>query len=122
MTKNIPLVIVMAVAVAALGAALYYYFAGQLPQLPSITKQPSGLTEKLTAEEDLSALQLSAEEQQALTQEGLSMPDGKDAATEKLTTVNSSDGLDNIEKDINGTDIANMDFETGEIDATLEGL
>ena len=120
MPKNLPLVIVIAVGVIIAVAGIYYYLAGQIPQLPQIMNPLSQKTEKLMLEQDLTPLELSAEEQQALKEQGLSMPSGTDSQTEKLQTVNQSDDLSAMEKDIEGTDTSNMDPELNQIDQNLQ--
>jgi len=84
----------------------------------------SGLDQKesLTIEQDLTPIELSQEEQQALQDEGLTIPSGEDALAKDLQSVRSSDELDAIEADLNETDLSGLDAELDAIESDLLGL
>ncbi|MDP2695801.1 MAG: hypothetical protein Q8O87_00950 [bacterium] len=76
-----------------------------------LNRGPSEQKESLTIEQDLTPIELSQEEKQALQAEGLAMPSGEDAAAKNLQSVRSSDELDAIEADLNETDLSGLDVE-----------
>src|SRR3989344_7901505 len=76
-----------------------------------LNRGPSYQKESLTIEQDLTPIELSQEEQQALQAEGLTIPSGEDAAEKNLQTVRSSDEFDAIGADLNETDLSGLDAE-----------
>src|SRR3989344_9213428 len=76
-----------------------------------LNRGPSYQKESLTIEQDLTPIELTQEEQQALQAEGLSIPSREDTATENLQSVRSSDELGAIEADLNETDLSGLDAE-----------
>ena len=78
--------------------------------------------ESLTIEQDLTPIELSQEEEQALQDEGLAIPSGEDALAEDLQSVRSSDELDAILADLNETDLSELDAELETIESDLQGL
>ena len=84
--------------------------------------QPLEQKESLTIEQDLTPIELSQEERQALKDEGVTIPSGEDALAKDLQSVRSSDELDAIEADLNETDLLGLDFELEAIESDLQGL
>lgn len=78
--------------------------------------------ESLTIEQDLTPIELSQEEQQALKDEGLQIPSEEDALTRDLQSVRSSDELSAIEADLNETELSGLDTELEAIEQDLFGL
>lgn len=78
--------------------------------------------ESLTIKQDLTPIELSQEEQQALQDEGLVIPSGADALAEELQSVRTSDELDAIEADLNETNLSGLDAELEAIETDLSGL
>ena len=78
--------------------------------------------EQLTIEQDLTPIELTQEEKQALQDEGLTIPSGEDALSKDLQRVRTSDELDAIEADINETDLSGLDAELEEIENDLSEL
>lgn len=78
--------------------------------------------ESLTIEQDLTPIELTPEEQQALQDEGFVIPSGEDALAEALQTVRTSDELDAIEADLNETDLSGLDAGLEAIESDLSGL
>ncbi|MDP2926837.1 MAG: hypothetical protein Q8N65_01725 [bacterium] len=87
-----------------------------------LNRGPSYQQESLIIEQDLTPIELSSEEQQALQDAGLQMPSGEDALAEKLQTVRSSDELDAIKADLNETNLSGLDAELKAIETDLSGL
>ncbi|MDP2630988.1 MAG: hypothetical protein Q8P56_06320 [Candidatus Uhrbacteria bacterium] len=87
-----------------------------------LNRGPSYQKESLTVEQDLTPIELSQEEQQALQDEGLAIPSGEDAATKDLQSMRSSDELGAIEADLNETDLSGLDAELDAIESDLSGL
>ena len=75
--------------------------------------------ESLVIEQDLTPIELSQEEKQALQDEGLTIPSGEDALSKDLQSVRTSDELDAIEADINETDLSGLDADLDAIEADL---
>lgn len=87
-----------------------------------LTRGPSYQKESITVEQDLTPIELTEEEQQALKDEGLTIPSGEDALAEDLQSVRISDELDAIEADLNETDLTGLDAELDAIESNLFGL
>ena len=78
--------------------------------------------ESIIVEQDLTPIELTQEEQQALKDEGLAIPSGEDVAAKNLQSVRSSGELDAIEDDLNETDLSGLDAELEAIETDLSGL
>ena len=113
MNKNTLIIIVIALIIIVGGALL---FLTRGPESQPYQK------EFLTIEQDLTPIELSQEEQQALKDEGLQIPSGEDALTKDLQSVRSSDELGAIEADLNETDLLGLDAELDAIESDLLGL
>lgn len=87
-----------------------------------LNRGPSYQKESLTIEQDLTPVELSQEEKQALQDAGLVIPSGEDAFAKDLQSVRSSDELGAIEADLNETDLSGLDAEAGAIENDLSGL
>lgn len=87
-----------------------------------MTRGPSYRKESLTIEQDLTPIELSQEEKQALQDAELTIPSGEDALAKDLQSVRSSDELDAIEADLNETNLSGLDVEAGAIENDLSGL
>ena len=109
MNKNTLIIIVT--LVVAIGGVLIFLNRGGPDQ-----------KESPTIEQDLTPIELTQDEQQALKDEGLQMPSEEDPAAEALQSVRSSDELDAIEADLNETDLAGLDAELEAIENDLSGL
>ena len=105
--------LIIAIIVLALVAGGVLFF---------LNRGPSYQKESLTIEQDLTPIELSQEEQQALQSEGLQIPSGEDAVAKKLQSVRSSDEIGAIEADINGTNLSGLDTELEAIETDLSGL
>lgn len=77
--------------------------------------------ESLAIEQDLTPIELTQEEQQALKAEGLQASSGEDAVAKKLQSVRSSDELGAIEADLNETNLSGLDAELNAIESDLSG-
>ena len=99
MNKNTLIIAVIALIVIV-GGVLFF-----------LNRGPSYQKESLTIEQDLTPIELSPEEQQALQAEGLTMPSGEDAAAKNLQSVRTSDEFDAIGADLNETDLSGLDAE-----------
>ena len=87
-----------------------------------MNRGPSYQKESLTIEQDLTPIELTQEEKQALQAEGLTMPSREDAAAKNLQSVRTSDELDAIGADLNETDLSGLDAELEAIGNDLQGL
>lgn len=87
-----------------------------------MNQSPSYQKEPITIEQDLTPIELSQEEQQALQDAGLAIPSGEDAAAKNLQSVRSSDELGAIEADLNETNLSGLDAELDAIESDLSGL
>lgn len=101
---------------------LYFFFAGA-----GIEQEIDGVQvdarETLIIEQDLLPVELSQEEQNALIEEGIALPsDQEDELVMDLQNVRSSDGLEDIEADLNETDLSEIDIELDIIESDLLGL
>ena len=105
-------IIIAIIALVVIAAAVFVF----------VNRGPSYQKESLTIERDLTPIELSQEEQQALKEAGLSAPDGEDAAAKKLQSVRSSDELGAIEADLNETNLSGLDAELKAIENDLQGL
>ncbi|MBI2635225.1 MAG: hypothetical protein HYW79_01635 [Parcubacteria group bacterium] len=105
------LIIAIIVLVVIAGGVLFF-----------LNRGPSYQKEFVTIEQDLTPIELTPEEKQALQAEGLVMPSGEDAAAKKLQTVRTSDELGAIEADLNETNLLGLDAELNAIDNDLQGL
>ena len=112
MNKNI-LIIVGIAFVITVGAV---FFLTRGPEIQPYQK------ESITIEQDLTPIELTQEERQALQDEGLAIPSGEDALTKDLQSVRSSDELGAIEADLNETDLSGLDAELEAIESDLLGL
>lgn len=101
------------------GIALVVIIGGTIVFL---NRDSSYQKESLTIEQDLTPIELTQEEQQALEDAGLTMPSGEDTLAQDLRRVRSSDELDAIEADLNETDLSGLDAELESIEADLSGL
>ncbi len=110
MNKN-TLIIAVVALVVIVGGAIFFLNRGPLYQKESII-----------IEQDLTPIELSPEEQQALQAEGLAIPSGEDALAKDLQSVRSSDELDAIKADLNETDLLGLDAELKAIENDLSGL
>lgn len=109
-SKN-TLIIAIIVLVVIAGGILFF-----------LNREPSYQKESITIEQDLTPIELSSEEQQALQDAGLQMPSGEDALTENLQSVRSSDELGAIKADLNETNLSGLDAELNAIETDLSGL
>ncbi|MBI4122900.1 MAG: hypothetical protein HY458_00865 [Parcubacteria group bacterium] len=87
-----------------------------------LNRGPSYQKESITIEQDLTPIELTQEEQQALQAEGLAIPSGEDATAKDLQSVRTSDELDAIKADLNETDLSGLDAELEAIESDLSGL
>jgi hypothetical protein len=87
-----------------------------------LNRGPSYQKESLIIEQDLTPIELSQEEKQALQDAGLTVPSGEDAAAKNLQSMRSSDELGAIEADLNETDLSGLDAELEAIESDLSGL
>ena len=121
MNKNLLIIIIVLVFVA--GGALYFFTRDPTSQ-PLFQPESQSVYQKelLVIEQDLTPIELSQEEQQALQNEGFQIPSGEDVLAEDLQDVRSSDELGAIEADLNETDLSGLDFELEAIESDLQGL
>ena len=110
MNKNILIITIIALVVIA--AAVFVF----------VNRGPSYQKESLTIERDLTPIELSQEEKQALQDAGLAAPAGEDAAAKKLQSVRSSNELGAIEADLNETNLSGLDAELESIESDLSSL
>ena len=110
MNKNKLIIIVVALVIIG-GGVLFF-----------LTRGPSYQKESLTIEQDLTPIELSQEEQQALKNEGFQIPSGEDALAKDLQSVRSSDELNAIGADLNETGLSGLDAELRAIEGYLSGL
>lgn len=108
--KNKLIIIIIALVVVVAGVLIF------------LNRGPSYQKESLTIEQDLTPIELSEEEKQALKDAGLAIPSGEDASAKDLQTVRSSDELGAIEADLNETDLSGLDSELELIETDLSGL
>ena len=78
--------------------------------------------ETIFLEEELKPIPLTEEEEKILTEEGVSLPSYEDPKTIDLKNVRVSDEIEAIEKDLNETDLSDIDKEAKEIENDLSGL
>ena len=118
------LIIAGLLLVIIVGGAIFFLTRGpeSQPSYQPEVKQPLEQKESLTIEQDLAPIELSQEEQQALQDEGLTIPLGEDALAKDLQSVRSSDELDAIEADLDETDLSGLDAELDAIESDLSGL
>lgn len=110
MEKNKLIIIVIALAIIG-GGVLFF-----------LNRGPSYQKESLMIEQDLTLIELSQEEKQALKDAGLTIPSEEDALTKDLQSVRSSDELGAIEADLNETNLSGFDAELEAIESNLSGL
>ena len=110
MNKNTIIITIIALVIIAGGVVFF------------LNRGLSYQKESLTIEQDLTPIELSQEEQQALQDAGLVVPTGEDAAAKKLQSMRSSDELDAIEADLNETNLSGLDAELKAIESDLQGL
>ena len=108
------LIITIIILVAIVGGVLFFLALG--PETKPYQK------ESLTIEQDLTPIELTPEEQQALQDEGIAIPSREDALAKDLQSVRSSDELDAIEADLTETDLSGLDAELEAIENDLLGL
>ena len=113
MNRN-TLIITIIILVVIAGGALF--FLTRDPETQQFQK------EQIIIEQDLIPIELTSEEQQALKDEGFTIPSGEDVSAKDLQSVRSSDELDAIEADLNETDLAGLDAEFEAIENDLLGL
>ena len=65
-------------------------------------------TQSLSVPEDATGITLTAEELQALKDEGLELSSSEDAEAKKLQSVRTSDEIEAIEADLDGTDLSGL--------------
>ena len=111
MNRNTLIITIIALAIVVAGGVLFFLNRGSSYQ-----------KEFLTIEQDLTPIELSSEEKQALKDEGLQLPSGEDAAAKNLQSVRSSDELGAIEADLNETNLSGLDSELQAIENDLSGL
>ena len=73
----------------------------------------------LSIDSGLSPIALSASEQQALKNDGITPPSSTDAGTAALQSVGTSDRVSSIEADLNRTDLSGLDAELNQIQQDL---
>ena len=112
MNKNT--LIIAGVALVIIAGAVFFLARG--PETQPYQK------ESLTIEQDLTPIELTPEEQQALQDEGIAIPSREDALAKDLQSVRSSDELDAIEADLTETDLSGLDSELEAIENDLLGL
>ncbi|MDA2922636.1 hypothetical protein MYX07_05240 [Patescibacteria group bacterium AH-259-L07] len=79
--------------------------------------------EALTIEQDLTPIELSPEEQQALQDEGIEpLSSEEDMKAKDLQNVRFSDEIDDIEADLIETDLSGLDVELELIEDDLSGF
>jgi len=105
------LIIAIIVLVVLAGGVLFF-----------LNRGPSYQKESITIEQDLTPIELSPEEQQALQAEGLQIPSGEDTAAKNLQSVRSSDEFGAIGADLNETDLSGLNAELEVIESDLSGL
>ena len=108
--KNILIITIITLVVVAAGVLFF------------LNRGPSYQKESLSVEQDLTPIELSQEEKQALQDAGLTIPSGEDAAAKNLQTVRSSDELGAIEADLSETSLSGLDAELEAIEDDLLGL
>ena len=113
MNRN-TLIITISILIVIAGGALF--FLTRDPETQQFQK------EQIIIEQDLIPIELTSEEQQALKDEGFTIPSGEDVIAKDLQSVRSSDELDAIEADLNETDLAGLDAELEAIENDLLGL
>ena len=96
LNKNTLIIVIIALVVVAAGVFVF------------VNRGPSYQKESLTIEQDLTPIELTQEEQQALQEAGLTFPSGEDALAKDLQSVRSSDELDAIEADLNETNLSGL--------------
>ena len=109
-SKN-KLIIAILVLVVVAGGVLFF-----------LNRGPSYQKESMKIEQDLTPIELSQEEKQALQEAGLQIPSREDTAAKNLQSVRSSDELGAIEADLNETDLSRLDAELEAIESDLSGL
>ena len=110
LNKNALIITIIALVIIAGGIVFF------------LNRGPSYQQESLMIEQDLTPIELTQEEQQALKGEGLTVPSGEDAAAKKLQSVRSSDELGAIEADLNETNLSGLGAELKAIETDLSGL
>ena len=111
MNKN-TLIIAIIVLVVVVGGIVVFLNRGPVYQ-----------KETLTVEQDLTPIELSQEELQALEDEGIEpLSSEEDTKAKELQNVRSSDELDAIEADLTETDLSGLDAELEAIESDLFGL
>lgn len=110
MNKNKLIITIIALVVVAVGVFVF------------LNRGPSYQKESLGVEQDLTPIELSQEEKQALQEAGLQIPSGEDALAKDLQSVRSSDELGAIEADLNETNLSRLDAELEAIESDLSGL
>ena len=108
--KNILIITIITLVVVAAGVLFF------------LNRGPSYQKESMKIEQDLTPIELSQEEKQALQKIGLTVPSGEDAIAKDLQSVRSSDELGAIEADLNESNLSGLDAELEAIESDLSGL
>ncbi len=115
MNKN-TLIIAIVVLVIVVGGIVV--FLNREPE-----SQPVYQKETITVEQDLTPIELSQEELQALEDEGIEpLSSEEDTKAKELQNVRPSDELGAIEADLTETDLLGLDAELEAIESDLFGL
>ena len=115
MNKN-TLIIAIIVLVVVIGGIVVFLNRG--PE-----SQPEYQKETLTVEQELTPIELSQEELQALEDEDIEpLSSEEDTKAKELQNVRSSDELGAIEADLSETDLSGLDAELEAIESDLFGL
>lgn len=113
-------IIILIIIVVVVG--LYFFFAGTRVEEGTDDVQVDA-RETLMIEQDLLPVELLEEEQNALIEEGIALPfEKEDMIVIDLQNVRSSDELEDIEADLNETDLSEVDAELDTIESDLSGL
>jgi len=117
MNKN---TLITAIIIAVIAVVAIVWFAAGPGQVvsPELEERAGAPLE----EEVLSPVEVSAEEQQVLQAEGITLPGETDQATEALEKVGTSNAIESIEQDVNATNLSDLDAGLKEIENSLQGL
>ena len=110
------LIIAVVVLIIIVGSVLF--FRQEQPESQSLDQK-----EALTIEQDLTPIELTAEEQQALQDEGIEpISTEEDIQAKALQSVRFSDELEAIEADLIETDLSGLDAELDAIETDLSAF
>lgn len=119
MDRNTLIIAVAIIVIVLATGVLYFLMKEEQPITPIVSDQKI----RLAQEQDLTFVELTEEEKQALKDQGFDAPpSGEDSKTKSLQLVNTSDEVAAIAADINATDLSGLDAELAEIDKLLSGL